>query len=133
MENNNSQPTFFDKMMEKYNAVHAEIIDEIKEAFKYHLPHGSGIDGDWHIEVNLEKAKVRCYNFFHCMNESGMYDGYADFVVIFDWSTKEEDFELPFIELHFRGKEAQYLNRKYMLRDYLEDTFAVWRSTSNII
>lgn len=88
-------------------------IREIIEA----LPHGSGIDSDWWIEFNSRKHLV-CSNSYHCMDENGMYNGWADFYLVIDLKHPEN------FKLHFSGRDGQYRNRKYMLRDYLEDTFA---------
>lgn len=123
MKNNDK---FFNKMVKKYNTMLIEIIDKIEETFKQNLPHGNGIDGDWHIITDLEKKKVYCYNYFHCMNNTGYYGGRAHFVIIFDGY--EGDFKL-----HFRGKKSQYLNKKYLLREFLEETFINWKQTSDII
>jgi len=80
------------------------------------LPHGSGIDCDWHIE-KAKSGKIVAHNSYHCMDDMGGYCGYADFSI--RWTPgQEKDFRLM-----FHGREAQYLNTKYMLRDYLEDTF----------
>lgn len=79
------------------------------------LPHGSGIDCKWEIE-DMGKY-FKCLNSFHCMNEHGMYCGYADFTLIIP---KKNPLEF---RLHFNGKDSAYLNERYMLRDYLEDTF----------
>jgi len=79
------------------------------------LPHGSGIDCKWQIE---DKGKYfKCVNAYHCMNENGYYDGYADFTLIIP-KKNPIDFKL-----HFNGKHSQYKNERYLLRDYLEDTF----------
>jgi hypothetical protein len=42
------------------------------------LPHGSGIDSDWHVEV-AQNGNVRCCNSYHAMDDNGMYCGYRDF------------------------------------------------------
>lgn len=78
------------------------------------LPHGSGIDCKWTYERKIDRLVF--YNSFHCMDENGFYDGYADFSVM-----------LPFrdildFKLRFHGKESQYKNQKYMLRGYLEES-----------
>jgi len=49
------------------------IIDTLLEA----LPHGSGIDGKWDIEI--EDKKIVCINFYHVMNSDGYYTHYIDF------------------------------------------------------
>ncbi len=86
------------------------------ETFTQNL-HGSGIDGDWKIEET--KSSFRASNFFHTMDEYGGYDGYADFTVIFPKGESMGEFKLE-----FNGQEAQRLNQKHMLREYLEDTIA---------
>jgi hypothetical protein len=52
------------------------------------------------------------------MNEIGFYDGIAYFTLIIP-----KDNPIKF-KLHFNQAISQYYNRKYALRDYLEDTFA---------
>jgi hypothetical protein len=99
------------------------------------LPHGSGIDCDWQID-NMGKY-FKCINSYHCMNENGMYDGYADFTLIifkkpYDFHkrfnpTRTELFNQVFdydFNLHFNGSFSQWKNRQHMLREYLEDTFS---------
>ena len=79
------------------------------------LPHGSGIDCTWEIE---DKGKYfKASNSYHCMNETGYYVGYADFSLIIpkkDWKN---------FRLHFHGNYSHYLNYRFMLRNYLEDSF----------
>lgn len=80
------------------------------------LPHGSGIDCKWEFSW-LGNGKLKASNSFHCMNEAGYYDGYADFTIIFPIYRA-----LTAFTLQFNGSQAQHKNRQYMLRDYLEDT-----------
>lgn len=80
------------------------------------LSHGSGIDCAWGIED--KGSYFKACNSYHAMNEWGMYDGYADFSLIIP---KADPLEF---RLHFHGNRAQYLNQRYMLREYLEDVFA---------
>ena len=92
------------------------------------LPHGSGIDCDW---VLTECPKYwKCENSYHCMNEFGYYDGYADFSliikklsVIHNAGTAYE-FESVDFNLHFHGSASHSKNQKYFLREYLEEIFA---------
>jgi len=79
------------------------------------LPHGSGIDLEWLIEET--RRSFRCYNGFHCMDEHGFYEGWADFVLIVPKSDPLD------FKLQFCGRRSQYLAKKHMLRDYLEDEF----------
>lgn len=85
------------------------------------LPHGSGIDGAWRLEAN--KQNIYAYNSYHCMNDNGYYDGWANFTIVFPFISKNyaNDFKL-----HFQGDFAQRQNIKYLLREYLEDTFAYY-------
>lgn len=95
------------------------------QEFMESLPHGSGIDSKWNF--TLHKDSIRFYNSYHCMNDTGYYVGYADFVIIVPkdaflrgwYRTIATSFDLQ-----FQGKDSQYLARKHFLRDYLEDTFA---------
>lgn len=55
--------------------------DAIKQLID-NLPHGSGIDTDWKLEVDdCSAAQIVFYASFHHMNENGMYDGWTDFTV----------------------------------------------------
>lgn len=78
------------------------------------LPHGSGIDCKWEIDTNDKWIIAK--NSFHCMNQDGYYVGYADFTVKIPVEFPES------FKLEFNGKTAQYRNRKFGLREYLEDT-----------
>jgi hypothetical protein len=86
-----------------------------EELLEDELLHGSGIDCKWEIEDKSNYWK--CVNAFHCLNENGYYCGYADFTLIIP-KKNPLDFKL-----HFNGKQSAYLNSRYLLRDYLEDTF----------
>lgn len=78
------------------------------------LPHGSGIDCKWETDENRKYFLFT--NSFHAMNEHGMYDGYCDFTLKVS-RDNVRDFQLT-----FQGAKSHYLNRKYQLRDYLEET-----------
>lgn len=80
------------------------------------LPSGSGIDGKWRF-TEQKNGNILAHSSFHCMDEHGGYDGFADFTVIFKKNAPLADFVLQ-----FNGKVAQYKNKRYMLRDYLEET-----------
>ncbi|MDD5454009.1 MAG: hypothetical protein PHW62_00715 [Candidatus Ratteibacteria bacterium] len=79
--------------------------------------HGSGINSGWSVEET--KSSWRASNSFHAMDEGGFYDDYADFTVIFPKNESMGEFKLE-----FNGQDAQRLNQKHMLREYLEDTIA---------
>lgn len=82
------------------------------------LPHGSGIDQQW--ETGTNGKNLYAFNAYHCMNDNGMYDGWARFYLVIPLKSTNlaDDFKL-----HFEGSDSQYMNQKHMLRDYLEDTF----------
>lgn len=92
---------------------------EVKQEILDTIPHGSGIDDTWRIEYK-RRGRVCLTNSYHCMDSYGFYDGWADFSIVADVG-QPHDFRLV-----FHGRSAQYLNRKHMLRDYLEDMFAEW-------
>lgn len=52
---------------------------------------------------------------YHCMNEHGFYDGYANFKVAFPFKDFRK-FRLTFSDDFSRGRD-----RKYQLREYLEN------------
>jgi hypothetical protein len=79
------------------------------------LPRGSGIDSYWYMS-DMKNGKVKVSNSYHCMNDGGYYDGYADFTIIVDRRSPLD------FKLQFNGDTAQYKNRKYLLRECLEDT-----------
>ena len=80
------------------------------------LPTGSGIDCKWQF-TEQKNGNILAHNSYHCMNDAGYYDGWADFTLIF-----KKDKPLADFVLQFNGKTAQYKNKRYMLRDYLEET-----------
>jgi len=103
--------------------------DELPDA----LPHGSGIDGDWVIEGHAHHITLR--NGFHCMDEYGGYDGWANFSAIIKPYTHKQPDESIFrgisVEIHFHGADSQYKARKHMLREYLGDT--IHQSISDLV
>ena len=97
--------------MKQYN-IHNDLItslDDVKE-FCDKL-HGSGINYNWHIED--KKSVITAYNNYDSMNEAGMYDYVIPFKISFPKHKPMRDFKL-FI--------SGYAARKYMLKEYLEDT-----------
>jgi len=81
------------------------------------LPHGLGFDNDWNIKMTSQ-TKIRASSSFHCMDENGMYDGWADFSILFDL------FDQSVWRVMFHGKDSQKFARRYALRDYISDTVA---------
>jgi len=80
------------------------------------LPHGSGINSPW--EITDMKSYVRAEGTFSPMNEQGFYLADAPFTVIIRGSPSGT---LGF-KLHFNGEWSQYMNKRFNLRDYLEET-----------
>lgn len=84
------------------------------------LPHGSGIDADWKLEVLESENKVRVNNSFHALNETGYYVGWVDFYYEFDmngnylatWCNQDNIKAL-------QADDNVYLDD---LKDYLEQT-----------
>ena len=79
------------------------------------LPHGSGIDADWHLFMT-GRYRIRMQCSYHAMDENGMYDGWVDFTVIIDADDEE------YFRLMFHGDKSRRMAEKYGLRDYLEQT-----------
>jgi hypothetical protein len=80
------------------------------------LPHGSGIDYDWHIEKQ-KNGKIKAFNAYHGMNDWGMYVRSVDFSVTFH-SDNPGEFKLVF---HADSGDRYWID-KWGLREYLEDT-----------
>ena len=99
------------------NATFYGLNDE-QEKFFESIPHGSGIDNRWII--TKMKGYWHCFNSFYCMNDCGMYVGYADFSVIIPFKNPEE------FRLHFHGEQSQQLNQKNCLRECIEQTMYHW-------
>ena len=91
--------------------------DDIEDLLLENLPHGSGVDCKWEFDW-LANGKLVAKNAFHCMNDAGYYEGFADFSVKFN--KPRED--LSVFDLAFHGDVAQRLAQKHMLRDYLDET-----------
>lgn len=77
------------------------------------LPHGSGINYDW--MVDLTARRIYAYNRYDAMDEMGGYCHVYDFKVIFDRKT------LKLLDVVMFGRELSCCG--YGLRDYLSDTF----------
>ena len=78
------------------------------------LPSGSGFNTSWGYD-ELKNGKVVFYTGYHCMDEWGGYDGWCDFSIKVNLDDPT-DFTLNFR----RGSHG--LERKYMLREYIDDT-----------
>jgi hypothetical protein len=98
--------------------------DKHSETFKNLLdllPHGSGIDSSWNVELeNCGDDKLVFFCGYHHMNENGMYDGWTEFTVTVT----------PSLMFGCRVKITGPFPRKYAeTRDYLQETidFALTR------
>lgn len=122
--------------------------NKVAYAFAEQLPHGSGIDHNWEMEVTGNY--VYFTNSYHCMDEYGGYDGWQDFRIRIDataWNlfvdavekynrymnedTKQymlnranvmKDIISEQFTLQFTGN--RYKAEKYFLADYLSDTIS---------
>ena len=92
----------------------SQLLDVVEKV----LPHGSGIDYDWQIDVK-ENGNITCKNAYHRMDENGFYDGIFPFTVRFWLPTAKRKYG---ISLHFNGLNSwgQRVARSEMLKDYLE-------------
>lgn len=90
--------------------------DNLTEYLENTLPSGSGINCEWEFDY-LKNGNVLARNSYHCMDDNGFYCGYADFTITFHPYKA-----LMAFTLQFNGRQAQALNKRFMLRDYLEDT-----------
>jgi hypothetical protein len=85
---------------------------------KEHLPHGSGINGDWNIYYDND-GTIHADNFYEPMNDNGFYESPVQFSVRIP-PDHFSGFTLTFTG----GRHEKYMVEKYGLRDYLEETFA---------
>lgn len=88
------------------------IIDALNAA----LPHGSGVNMDWTYTLTNRGGSpaILAANGFHCLNDNGMYDGWATFHVIIPIETPVNFY------IQFTGHGSHYRNKKYQLKDLLE-------------
>ena len=57
---------------------------------------------------------------YHVMDDAGYYRGYCYFTVA--WEKSDKDGALGF-KVSFNGRNGQHLNRKFYLRDFIEESF----------
>jgi len=99
--------------------------EELCKAVASALPHGSGFDVDWTVEDRPQKDEWVASGSFHVMNEDGYYVGWVDLDVYIP-KTDPTEFRLV-----VRGERSHQLVRRFMLRDYFEDTI-VWSLDDNL-
>jgi hypothetical protein len=97
----------------KYHNIQAEIMQELLCEYFNNTISGSGIDSEFTKGRIQKNSKFKITSSFHCMNENGFYAGWQDFTLVFDPT------DLSNFRLHFTGNRN--LERRYMLRDYLEE------------
>ena len=71
-------------------------------------------------EIVETKRFYRVQFSYHVMDENGYYRGYAYFTVAWEKSNKWK--ALGF-KVSFNGRNGQHLNRKFYLRDFIEESF----------
>jgi len=104
----------------KKDVIGKELVAKIQRIVKA-LPHGSGIDGNWHVEIPVRSKVLRFQNFYHCMTEEGFYDDFCYFSVLINPDDENIAFNMKLI---FNGQKSQRLAQKYCLREYLEEMIA---------
>ena len=102
------------KISDKDNSFLTREVVDLDTGRTIDLPHGSGIDDEWHVED--KGSYYRLDNAFHFMNDTGYYVGWQPFFLTVP-KKKPRDFKLHFIN------ENRYWTQKIMLRDYLEELF----------
>lgn len=115
--------------------LHTEIWEKVYQtidAAKYLvevLPHGSGINENWHI--NIGRKYITCSNVYWHMDVNGSYDGYIPFTVKLKTMvnrTPNHNFEVLSVTQHIRSfmtydEDGKPYNDKDSMQDYLDDTF----------
>ena len=99
---------------EFYECINKFEDDETNEKIEQILPHGSGINDDWDI-CNRENF-WECKNFWDCINNDGYYDGFIDFTVRI-YKNENREFRI-----FINGNRSHNKNKKYHIKEYLEDT-----------
>jgi len=84
------------------------------------LPHGSGINGNWHVaQLSSKRRRYHCGNTFYAMNDVGMYCHSYNFYTVVDVLP---DGQLEFLRLAMYDREHACCG--VGLREYLEETIA---------
>jgi len=84
------------------------------------LPHGSGINGSWHImQLASKPNRFHCGNTYYAMNDVGMYCHSYNFYAVVDVLPGGQ---LEFLRLTMYDRELACCG--YGLREYLEETIA---------
>ena len=105
---------------------HQSIISELNEI----LPHGSGINYDWHYTIQ-KNGLINAHNSFDAMDEYGGYCHIYDFSVKikpivnnpnFIVAKVDDPVSFEFISLSFKGQQ-EYICCGYGLKDYLIECF----------
>lgn len=87
------------------------------------LPSGSGFDTSWCVDLSKDGKTLLLYSSYHAMDDNGYYCGWADFTVKIPLDVAPSCWRYEF-SLQFNGKYSHYLNSRYMLREYFEDTIS---------
>jgi hypothetical protein len=92
---------------------------EREHAICTNLPHGSGIDYDWHAERRPD-GRLALQNAYHGMDEYGAYVAIVEFEIVID-ADDPVHFDLTIAELDFVPESWGFY---YGLDEYLGDTIA---------
>ena len=93
----------------------------IEQLLQENLPHGSGIDCDWKVQI-LKNGTIKCFNSFTCYSD-GMIDGYQDFYVVIKLGGDNINNTIGIYLEKICFTNSRYLAEKYDLKPYLEDLF----------
>jgi len=88
----------------------------IEKWLEKRLPQGSGFSLRG---IEFKKDHIVAHMDYHVMNDTGYYIGYVDFSIRIPYA-HPEDFRLV-----IHGKRSHYLTKKYLLREFIEDTIAL--------
>lgn len=92
-----------------------EADEKLVSALNRQLPHGSGINADWHYQIG-SRGIIRAYNTYSAMDEMGGYCHDHDFVVYAEYVNNE------FVMHNIRMLERYHKCCSFGLRDYLSET-----------
>lgn len=116
-----------------YNVGYSIDKDDNKVAYEFasQLPHGSGIDGSWDMEV--KGSYVYFTNSYHCMDEYGGYDGWQDFRIRIDKTIWKlfEDAVNKMNAYKYEPSNAEQTQRMIVLRDIIAEKFDIQFSGGN--
>jgi hypothetical protein len=98
---------------------------ELLKDLSHALPHGSGIDTDWHLSHDEDKDVFSASNSYHVMSEYGMYLGYIAFEATILQTHKGWYLDSLTMEDGDAIDDDDLRDAVYGLAEYLEDTIGL--------